>query len=156
MSCVCHGPGGMAGVGYAHGPGGMGRIGTWPSDVRELKERFNPAFLATNAGARPCPNLSIDEHAAWEQFYASWRAFYAEDEPWVFGSGAQYDEAMARKNELADWQSLLRSKGCVIVGPAIEKEKEGEAAFDAVKWLAIAAVAGVACYGVYTLRGVFR
>lgn len=135
---------------------GGGQIGdvlpqvVYPSDVTKLKNRLNPAMVATNAGVEACkaPALSDGEREAWGVFYAAWREFYATDVPWLFGSANDFDLARGYELRLAGWQEELRKK-CDIPGPVVERETPLD--LSALKWVSAAVVAVAVVYAVKTI-----
>jgi len=132
------------------GPQAMGLIGVWPSDVDAIKRSVDPSMVATDLAVRRCAEVSPAEMAAWGGFYAAWRSFHDEATPWMFGTGAKYDEGLAYRAQLGGWQELLRSK-CTIPGPHVSSVEEGAAMSSAIRWGAAAVIAVAVVYGVRTV-----
>lgn len=133
--------------------GGLLPTVVWPSDVDALKRKYDPDFVATDAAVKACGSkLDAPTAKAWSDFYASWRAFFAESTP-LFGSANKYDEANGYAESLAHWQGMLGPL-CTLAAPAIVPPSVQAAnELDALKWLAGAAIVVAA---VYALRTVWR
>lgn len=141
-------------------PGGQGMggvVGTWWSDVAALKLRLDPTFKATDADVTRCAGtLPAGEVAAWEGFYAAWRAYADDPGGYVFGSGEAYDTGLAFELQLQAWRDQLRKDGCAPSTPDLPVPPQSPAEFlvPALKWGAIGLGIVGAIYAVGVIRSV--
>lgn len=129
----------------------IGVIGTWPADVRALKDRIDPSMVSTDESVKACPGLSSLDRSAWTVFYASWKVFHAAPEPLLFGSGVQYDEALGFAAQLERIRADLRAKNCAVAAggdlPAPPTDPLSEIP-SVVKWTAAAVIVASVVWGV--------
>lgn len=137
-----------------------------PPDIDTLKARLDPEFRATNTAVAACEVASASgtpggllpgEREAWAGFYKAWRDYHDQNSwiqstpPWPLlpiNAPEVHADGLEREKRLRTWQELLANK-CRLVAPMVQPPTPGTSAaagFDAIKWIAIAAVVVAVAY----------
>jgi hypothetical protein len=151
MGTLEQGAGALAGGSSAQ----LGLIAVWPQDVRDLKARLDPSFVATDEAVTRCASsgtIAGSVVSDWKRFFAAWRGYVAADVP-IWGLGAVYDDGLAYQTQHQGWRALLRGQGCSINAPDLPAEKEDPlaATLTAAKYVGGAVVALAVVYGIAQL-----
>src|SRR5262249_19873764 len=89
-----------------------------PGDVKALKMRLNPYFLALDSGIAQCPKIDQATRDAWDAFAKGWRDYYGKEEHFL-SAGAEHRTGCEYESAIASWQHTIGSYACNVAGPAL-------------------------------------
>lgn len=95
-----------------------------PSDVKALKMRLSPYFLALDTGIAQCPRITQETRDAWDAFAKGWRAYYGTEEHFLT-AGAEHRTGCEYEAAIASWQRTIGSYACGVAGPALPDRAGG-------------------------------